>query len=92
MGRVYAKCGRQAEAVKILDGLEKAALTQFVDPALSGHVLMGLGRKREALQRLEESLHEHSTALTSLKVNSLYDPLRSEPQFTDLLRTVHLWQ
>ena len=92
LGRVYAKCGRQAEAVKILDDLEKAALTQFVDPALSAHVLMGLGRKREALQRLEESLHEHSTALTSLKVNSLYDPLRSEPQFTDLLRTVHLSQ
>jgi len=51
---------------------------------------MGLGRNNEALTQLDKAVPQHSTVLTSLKVNALYDPLRYDPRFAALLRTVHL--
>jgi TolB-like protein/DNA-binding winged helix-turn-helix (wHTH) protein/Tfp pilus assembly protein PilF len=88
--RIYSECGRQAESKQILEDLQRQASTRFVDPALSAHVLIGLGRNQEALSQLEKSVPEHSTALTSLKVSPIYDPLRSDPRFATLLHTVHL--
>jgi TolB-like protein/DNA-binding winged helix-turn-helix (wHTH) protein len=88
--RIYAECGRQTESLRILDDLQRQAATQTVDPAIFGGIFIGLGRKNEALTQLERCVSQHSTALTSLKVNPIYDPLRSDPRFTALLRTVHL--
>jgi TolB-like protein/DNA-binding winged helix-turn-helix (wHTH) protein/Tfp pilus assembly protein PilF len=90
LARIYAECGRQTESLKILDGIQKESSAHFVDPWLSGAIFMGLGRNNEALTQLEKAVPLHSTVLTSLKVNALYDPLRSDPRFEALLRTVHL--
>jgi TolB-like protein/DNA-binding winged helix-turn-helix (wHTH) protein/Tfp pilus assembly protein PilF len=88
--RIYAECGRQSESLRILGDLQRQASTRFVDPGLSGGIFIGLDRKNEALTQLEKCVPEHSTALTSLKVNPIYDPLRSNPRFAALLRTVRL--
>jgi TolB-like protein/DNA-binding winged helix-turn-helix (wHTH) protein/Tfp pilus assembly protein PilF len=88
--RIYAECGRQTESLRILDDLQRQASMRFVDPALSGQIFIGLGRRSEALSQLEKSVPIHSTALTSLRVNPIYDPLRSDPRFAALLQTVHL--
>jgi hypothetical protein len=76
--------------VKILDDVRKRESTGIVDPALPGHILIGLGRRQEALTQLEKSVAVHSTSLTSLKVNPIYDPLRSDPRFAAFMKTVHL--
>jgi TolB-like protein/DNA-binding winged helix-turn-helix (wHTH) protein/Tfp pilus assembly protein PilF len=88
--RIYAECGRQTESLRILDHVRRQASTGFVDPALSGHIFIGLGWRNEALTQLEKSVPLHSTALTSLRVNPIYDPLRSDRRFAVLLQTVHL--
>ena len=88
--RIYAECGRQTESLRILDDVQRQASMRFVDPALSGHIFIGLGRRNEALTHLEKSVPTHSTALTSLRVNPIYDPLRSDPRFAALLQAVHL--
>jgi TolB-like protein/DNA-binding winged helix-turn-helix (wHTH) protein/Tfp pilus assembly protein PilF len=90
LARIYAECGRQTESLKILDGIQRESSAGFVDPWLSGSILMSLGRTNEALTQLEKAVPLHSTVLTSLKVNALYDPLRSDPRFSAILRTVHL--
>jgi hypothetical protein len=41
---------------------------------------------------LEKSYRAHSTMLTTLKVEPIYDPLRSEPRFQELMRRVGLAQ
>jgi TolB-like protein/DNA-binding winged helix-turn-helix (wHTH) protein/Flp pilus assembly protein TadD len=90
--RIYAECGRPNDSLRILGDLQKLSSTQFVDPAILGGIFIGLGRKNDALSQLESSIQVHSTALTSLKVLPIYDPLRSDPRFAALLRAVHLTQ
>jgi hypothetical protein len=49
-----------------------------------------LGDKDKAFLWLEKALAEHSSVMTSLKFWSLFDPLRSDPRFVDLLNRVGL--
>jgi TolB-like protein/DNA-binding winged helix-turn-helix (wHTH) protein/Tfp pilus assembly protein PilF len=90
LARIYAECGRQTESLKILGDIQREPSAGFVDPWLSGSIFIGLGRNNEALTQLEKAVPLHSTVLTSLRVNPLYDPLRYDPRFAALLRTVHL--
>jgi serine/threonine-protein kinase len=57
-------------------------------PVLLAHV--GLGNKEEAFSLLEEAYTARSTALTSLGVNPIYDPLREDPRFQLLMRRIGL--
>jgi TolB-like protein/DNA-binding winged helix-turn-helix (wHTH) protein len=90
--RIYAECGRQTESLRILDDVQRQTSTRFLDPAIPGGIFIGLGRTNEAFTQLEKSVAVHSTFLTGLKVAPVYDPLRSDPRFAALLRTVHLSQ
>ena len=51
-----------------------------------------MGNKDQAFALLEKSYSQHSNALTTLKVEPGYDPLRKDPRFQDLLRRVGLAQ
>lgn len=90
VGRLYAEMGRTREADAILNNMRRTASIRYEDTALLAGVLIGLRRNDEALTSLENSLEVHSTVLTSLKVNPVYDPLRDDPRFGELLRKVHL--
>jgi len=41
---------------------------------------------------LEKAYREHSSSLTALKVDPIYDPLRGEPRFQELVRRIGLAQ
>lgn len=51
-----------------------------------------MGEKDQAFAWLEKAYSQHSNALTKLKVEPAYDPLRGDPRFQDLLRRVRLAQ
>jgi len=51
-----------------------------------------LGDKDKAFEWLEKAYEQHDEGLTLLKVEPRYDPLRSDPRFTDLMRRVGLPQ
>jgi tetratricopeptide (TPR) repeat protein len=87
---VYARAGRHREALDLLRKIEKQSSRQFVDPAAVGCIYIGLGRYNEGLTLIEKGVLVHSTALTSLKVNPFYDPLRGDARFQALLHAVHL--
>jgi hypothetical protein len=42
------------------------------------------------MKLLETAYAQHSNAMTALKVDPAYDPLRDDPRFRDLLRRVRL--
>jgi hypothetical protein len=53
-------------------------------PLLSAYAVMG--DRQKSFEWLDKAFAEHSNAVTSLKVNPLYDLLRSDPQFSQYLK------
>jgi tetratricopeptide (TPR) repeat protein len=84
--------GRRPEAAAVLRRL-KAMSRQRRVPAWSLAVTyIGLGDADEAFAWLERSYAERSGELRALRIDSIYDPLRSDPRFLDLQRRVGLVQ
>jgi hypothetical protein len=59
---------------------------------LCGCLHIGMGENDKALPGLEKAYREHSSSFTALKVDPIYDPLRGEPRFQELVRRIGLAQ
>jgi hypothetical protein len=51
---------------------------------------ISIGDKEKAFTWLERAFEQRSNCLSSLKVDPIFDSLRGDPRFQDLLRRVHL--
>jgi TolB-like protein len=89
---LYGRTGQQAQARLALAQLEQWNRRQPVDPAAFIGPHIGMGNKDLAFADLERAYAQHSSALITLKVDPLYDPLRSDPRFQELMRRVELVQ
>jgi TolB-like protein/Tfp pilus assembly protein PilF len=91
LAHVYGRAGRNADARAILDGLTRqAAAGQYVGAANVAIGYIGVGDRDAALTWLERAYTERSQALTYLKIDPVYDPLRSDDRFVTLLKQVGL--
>ena len=89
---VYGRSGQQAQAEHALQKLLQWDQRQAVDPAAIVWAYVGTGNKDQAFAYLEKAYTQHSSTLTTLKVEPGFDPLRSDPRYQDLLRRVGLAQ
>ncbi len=69
--------------------LKERARTGYVSPLTLADRYVQLGDKEQAIAWLEKAYQEHAMGLQSLKMDPMYDPLRSDPRFQDLLRRLH---
>lgn len=90
LGYANARLGKRAAAQKILDELKGVSKRKYVSPYWIAVVYTGLDDKDEAMEWLEKLYGERSGFLIFLKVEPIFDPLRSDPRFEDLLRRVGL--
>jgi hypothetical protein len=63
-----------------------------VSPGGLASISMLAGEKQEALEWLEKAYEVRDPRLAGLKSNRMFNPLRSDPRFQDLLRRVGLPQ
>jgi TolB-like protein/DNA-binding winged helix-turn-helix (wHTH) protein/Tfp pilus assembly protein PilF len=89
---VYGRSGQQAQARLALEKLKALNREHPIEPALFVEAYIGMDNKDQAFIWLERAFEQHSNCMTTLKVDPLYDPLRSDPRFQDLLRRVGLAQ
>jgi TolB-like protein/DNA-binding winged helix-turn-helix (wHTH) protein/Flp pilus assembly protein TadD len=89
---VYAVVGRRADAQKLLGELNVISSEKFVPADAMAQIYTGLGEKAKAFEWLEKGYERHSLGLggVALKVDPVWDPLRSDPRFADLLRRMNL--
>jgi len=90
LGHAYGLSGNRGEALKILAELTAQSKRGYVPALAIAEVYLGLGDKERALEWLGKAVEERSAGVSWLKVVPLFDPLRSDPRFTDLLRRMNL--
>jgi len=90
LARALAVAGRTSEARQILGELKQAGLTGYLSPYYLALIHAGLNDKAEAFGALEAAVEDRSDWCAFLKVDPRFDPLRSDPRFTSLLRRVGL--
>ena len=90
LGYVYAMAGRRAEALKTLDDLKRLAEKQYVPPYHFGWVYTGLGDKDKAITFLQKTYDEHTQHVIDFKTVPMFDSLRSDERFQELVQKVGL--
>ncbi len=87
---IHGQAQQPAEAGRALHQVLKLNLSRPADPVVVSWAYLGIGDTPRALAFLEKGYVEHSNELTALGVSPLYDPLRTNPQFQDLLHRLKL--
>lgn len=88
----YTRVGKVQEARAILRELQAAARDHWVSPVYLARIHIGLGEYDQAIARLRESYAARSDHLIHLSVEPVYDPIRHDPRFIEILRGVGLPQ
>ena len=89
---VSGRSGDQAKGRLALKQLEQPGRNGPLDTLAFAVAYIGMGENDKALLGLEKAYREHSSSLTALKVDPIYDPLRGEPRFQELVRRIGLAQ
>ncbi len=90
LGYAYAVAGKRIEAKKVIDELQTQSERRYVSPYFIAVINSGLGEKDKAFALLEAAYQERHPYMTLLKVEPVFDNLRSDPRFADLLRRIGL--
>jgi eukaryotic-like serine/threonine-protein kinase len=88
---LHGVAGRKEEARATMRRLNELSVRTYVSPLWMAIASTGIGDKDEAFKWFERAFAEHAMGgAVSLKVNPIFDSLRSDPRFADLLRRANL--
>jgi TolB-like protein/DNA-binding winged helix-turn-helix (wHTH) protein/tetratricopeptide (TPR) repeat protein len=85
---IYGRTGQKDKARAELRKLEAMNAARPQDPVAMAVAYIGIGNNEAALSSLEKAYAERSNLLTALNVEPVYDPLRQDARFQELLRRV----
>jgi TolB-like protein/DNA-binding winged helix-turn-helix (wHTH) protein/Tfp pilus assembly protein PilF len=85
----YGRSGNAAQAQAAIDKLKQPSRGHRIDPGPFCIAYIG-NDNEQALAWLMKARAQHAEILTTLKVDPVFDPLRDDPRFRDLLQVVGL--
>ena len=90
LARSLAKSGKRDEAYKLLGELQSESARRYVPSSGVAVVFAALGEKDKAFVWLEKDVNERSPRAPMFSANPVFDDLRDDPRFKDLLRRIEL--
>src|SRR6186997_298437 len=84
----YTRTGQQEKTKKITDSLENSS--PYDNAFQTGILYAWLGEKQKAIEKLNLAYRLYDFGLISIKVDKLFDPLRNEEGFKELLKKMEL--
>ncbi|HAF21367.1 MAG TPA: hypothetical protein DCK93_00390 [Blastocatellia bacterium] len=90
LGHAYATLGRREDAQSILNRFEQLSREVYVSPYLIATVHLGLEEKDKAFESLEKAFVERDQWMIYLKVDPIFDTLRTESHYAELVKRVGL--
>lgn len=88
LGYGYAVSGQAGKARKVLNQLKNLPNSNYVPPYDVAAIWVGLGEKDQALKWLQRSYEDHAPYYPAINVEPVFDPLRSDQRFQDLVRHI----
>ncbi|HEY0080325.1 MAG TPA: protein kinase [Pyrinomonadaceae bacterium] len=89
LGYAYALEGKRAEALAILERLERPPDGRYVSPYFISIVYVGLGDDERAFQWLERALQDRHPGMVLMNVDPRFDRLRRDPRFDALMKRIN---
>ncbi|MEE8112753.1 MAG: hypothetical protein V3T23_00220, partial [Nitrososphaerales archaeon] len=90
LGYAFAVSGRRDEALKIVEQLKERSRQGYVPMDDIALVYIGLGMRDQAFEWMQKAYEERSGSMVFLKVDPVWDSLRSDPRFTAFLKKMNL--
>jgi len=91
LAHALTTAGKLVEARKILADLEATANRRYVSAVQIAAIRIGLGETDRAHESLEQAYENRDVELVWLKINPIFDRIRSDPRFVDLVERVNPW-
>lgn len=85
----YAMSGKRNEALQIIEQLKIRSKNKYVSPYNVAMIYVGLGDKEQSLQWLEVAFSEKDDWFDQLGTDPVWDSLRNEARYKDLLRRMN---
>ena len=92
LGYGYALSGNSSEAIRILDQLTQGSGGKYVSSYDVAAICVGLGRQDQAVRWLQKAYEERASHFHHIGLEPIFDPLRSDPRFEELVRRIGLPQ
>src|SRR5262249_49939570 len=88
VARFLAEAGELQQAEQILDELQRKSASEYIAPLDFARILMGLRRNDEAFVHLHRAVAEENVMMY-LICSPEWDPLRSDPRYSEILRLLN---
>ena len=92
IGKDYNKSGYLGVVRSWLEGLQEVSKKAYVSSYNMAQIYAILEDRNQAIARLERALKERDGQLTYLSVDPVFDEIRSDPRFQDLVHRIGLPQ
>jgi hypothetical protein len=86
----HATAGRMTEALQIVAQLQSISSTQYVSPYGLAQIFAAMNDKEQTFKWLQIAYDDRAVWMSYLAVDPVFDSLRSDQRFQDLLRRVRL--
>jgi serine/threonine protein kinase/Tfp pilus assembly protein PilF len=90
IGIAYAKLGKRSEAERVLDEMIEHSKEEYVSPYLLSLVNFALGENDRGFDLLEKAIDARGSGINYLRIEPVFDSVRSDPRYTILLKKVGL--
>ncbi len=89
LASAYSAAGNREEALRIVDEINSMSAVRYVSPYLLATVYSNLGNVEDAFAKLDEASRIGDARMTWIGVDPQVDPLRSDPRFEGVLRSIN---
>jgi serine/threonine protein kinase/tetratricopeptide (TPR) repeat protein len=90
LGHAYAAWGRTTDAEMSLVTLNELSSRLYVSPYSMARAYFGVGDRDRGFEQLEKTYRERHGILVYINVEPVFDDVRDDPRFEDLLRRMGL--
>jgi serine/threonine protein kinase/tetratricopeptide (TPR) repeat protein len=86
----FAKSGYKGVLRSWLDGLTEISKYGYVSPYSIAQAYVRMDEKEKTFEWLQKAFEEHDSGLVSVAVEPIFQPVRSDPRFKDLVKRMKL--